>query len=193
MGGSKRGTEITIEPPNKWWVDGHKTETTRLTRKVDMQIERKERESIVCSQVLNPHKQRTWNPDQRKSRALQTIMSRTHWTHIHVCLFRSEFLSVFEGRSWLYQIMKLRRQRAALWPFFSVTVAVCAPLIFFLSQMAHVITSASCLVSFIIGYDEPSISSQIYWGLRGKRRKWGRQRVDHSWPIISRSLTTHWS
>lgn len=59
---------------------------------------------------------------------------------------------------------------AALWPS-SVSVAVCAPLFFFLLQMAHVIRSTSCLVSFIMGYDEPSISARVRSSHRGKRRK----------------------
>lgn len=170
-------------------INGQIVETVRLARTVEMQ--QRVSSTVDCSKIVNQIKQGTWNLDQRNLRALQTYMWRTLntltwqsiWVWAPLCLWRLAMTSADYEAQETY---------AALWPP-SVSVAVCAPLFFFLSQMAHVIPPTSCLVSFMMGYDEPSISAWVHSSHRGKRRKWGRKRGDHRWPISSRLLTFDWS
>lgn len=104
--------------------------------------------------------------------------------YARVCFGLSCSLSLKAG----HNFMKLGRHMLPS-GFFSVNVAVCAALFFFLLQMAHVIPSTSCLVNFIMGYDKPSISSQMYWShSRDRKEMRGNQRR-----IIARHLTSDWS
>ena len=124
--------------------------------------------------------------DEWKLNDLQTNTIQGHWketahTYMHVC----------SGLSLRRPVMTLpgceAQTCASLW-LNSVTVSVWALLFFFPSESAHVTASASCLVSSVMASGEPSISSQIYSSHRGRRRKWGGQRLeDHSRPGFSTS------
>lgn len=166
----KKQTIIALWCSREWMDNGRNYKTGQESRNAEWEI-RKRNHSLQCSEPVLTEDLKSRSEEVEDSSDRHVLDS----LNIHMCV------CVWVPLCLWWRVMTLpdyeaQETCATLW-LFSVTVAVCAPLFFFLSQMAHVIPSASCLVSFKMGYDEPSISSRIYWSHRGKRRKWGRQRV----------------